>query len=192
MLSLSHGNIIRKKNINFGLVPKDYVGYQIVEPGNIILRLTDLQNDQKSLRTALVKERGIITSAYVCLKTTQNPRFIQLILHVYDVNKYFYGLGGGVRQSIGFQEMKTMLIPVPPIEEQEKIAQFVDTRCMSIGTVIDEMIENLRQEIAFLGQYKTQMATDIITGRTDPDIVESTELDEDTTLEETVDEEVDE
>lgn len=30
------------------LVPKDYVGYQIVEPGNIILRLTDLQNDQKS------------------------------------------------------------------------------------------------------------------------------------------------
>lgn len=192
VLSLSHGNIIRKKNINFGLVPKDYVGYQIVEPGNIILRLTDLQNDQKSLRTALVKERGIITSAYVCLKTTQNPRFIQLILHVYDVNKYFYGLGGGVRQSIGFQEMKTMLIPVPPIEEQEKIAQFVDTRCMSIGTVIDEMIENLRQEIAFLGQYKTQMATDIITGRTDPDIVESTELDEDTTLEETVDEEVDE
>lgn len=31
VLSLSHGNIIRKKNINFGLVPKDYVGYQIVE-----------------------------------------------------------------------------------------------------------------------------------------------------------------
>lgn len=86
-----------------------------------------------------------------------------------------------------------MLIPIPLIEEQEKIAQFVDTRCMSIGTVIDEMIENLRQEIAFLGQYKTQMATDIITGRTDPDIVESTELDDDdTVLEETVDEEVDE
>lgn len=54
VLSLSHGNIIRKKDLNYGLVPKDYVGYQIVEPGNIILRLTDLQNDQKSLRTALV------------------------------------------------------------------------------------------------------------------------------------------
>ena len=100
--------------MNYGLVPKDYVGYQIVEPGNIILRLTDLQNDQKSLRTALVREKGIITSAYVCLKTTQNPRFIQLILHVYDINKYFYGLGGGVRQSIGYQELKNMVIPIPP------------------------------------------------------------------------------
>lgn len=61
VLSLSHGNIIRKKDLNYGLVPKDYVGYQIVEPGNIILRLTDLQNDQKSLRTALVREKGIRT-----------------------------------------------------------------------------------------------------------------------------------
>jgi len=163
---LSHGNIIRKKDLNYGLVPKDYVGYQIVEPGNIILRLTDLQNDQKSLRTALVREKGIITSAYVCLKTTQNPRFIQLILHVYDINKYFYGLGGGVRQSIGYQELKNMVIPIPPEEEQKKIVDFVDTKCASVGFEIDRMIEQLKQEIALLGQYKTQMAADIITGRT--------------------------
>ena len=166
VLSLSHGNIIRKKDLNYGLVPKDYVGYQIVEPGNIILRLTDLQNDQKSLRTALVREKGIITSAYVCLKTTQNPRFIQLILHVYDINKYFYGLGGGVRQSIGYQELKNMVIPIPPEEEQKKIVDFVDTKCASVGFEIDRMIEQLKQEIALLGQYKTQMAADIITGRT--------------------------
>lgn len=162
VLSLSHGNIIRKKDLNYGLVPKDYVGYQIVEPGNIILRLTDLQNDQKSLRTALVREKGIITSAYVCLKTTQNPRFIQLILHVYDINKYFYGLGGGVRQSIGYQELKNMVIPIPPEEEQKKIVDFVDTKCASVGFEIDRMIEQLKQEIALLGQYKTQMAADCL------------------------------
>lgn len=85
VLSLSHGSIIRKKDINYGLVPKDYNGYQIVDEGNIILRLIDLQNDKKSLRTGLVRERGIITSAYVCLNTSQNARFIQLILHVYDI-----------------------------------------------------------------------------------------------------------
>jgi type I restriction enzyme S subunit len=33
VLSLSHGNIIRKKDINYGLVPKGYDGYQIVDPG---------------------------------------------------------------------------------------------------------------------------------------------------------------
>lgn len=175
VLSLSHGNIIRKKDLNYGLVPKDYEGYQIVEPGNIILRLTDLQNDQKSLRTGLVRESGIITSAYVCLKTKENPRFIQLILHVYDINKYFYGLGGGVRQSIGYQDLKTMIIPVPPIEEQNLIANFVDTRSASLGTILDSMMDALKEEIALLGQYKTQMSADIITGRTDLSLVDSTE-----------------
>ena len=61
VLSLSYGKIIIKENINFGLTPKDYADYQIVNPGNIILRLTDLQNDHKSLRTGLVENKGIIT-----------------------------------------------------------------------------------------------------------------------------------
>ena len=87
-------------------------------------------------------------------------------MHVYDINKYFYGLGGGVRQSIGYQELKNMVIPIPPEEEQKKIVDFVDTKCASVGFEIDRMIEQLKQEIALLGQYKTQMAADIITGRT--------------------------
>lgn len=171
VLSLSHGNIIRKKDIDYGLVPKDYLGYQIVNPGDIILRLTDLQNDHKSLRTALVRERGIITSAYTCIQTTQNPRFVQLILHIYDITKYFYGLGGGVRQSIGYQELKDMLIPVPPIEEQDEIANFVDSKISLAGKEIDNIVAMLREEINLLNQYKDQMAADIITGRTDLSVV---------------------
>lgn len=149
------------------MVPKDYLGYQIVNPGDIILRLTDLQNDHKSLRTALVRERGIITSAYTCIQTEQNPRFVQLILHIYDITKYFYGLGGGVRQSIGYQELKDMLIPVPPIKEQEEIVEFVDSKISLAGQEIDNIVATLREEIKLLNQYKDQMAADIITGRTD-------------------------
>lgn len=149
------------------MVPKDYLGYQIVNPGDIILRLTDLQNDHKSLRTALVRERGIITSAYTCIRTKQNPRFVQLILHVYDVGKYFYGLGGGVRQSIGYQELKDMLIPIPPRDEQDRIVEFIDTKCSTMADEIDVLVSKLKREIALLGQYKNQMSADIITGRTD-------------------------
>lgn len=42
------------------------------------------------------------------------------------------------------------------------IHNFVDTKCASVGFEIDRMIEQLKQEIALLGQYKTQMAADII------------------------------
>ena len=68
LLSLSYGNIVRKDiNTSEGLLPESFNTYNIVEAGDIIIRPTDLQNDKRSLRTGLVKERGIITSAYLDL-----------------------------------------------------------------------------------------------------------------------------
>lgn len=64
LLSLSYGRIIRKDiNTNGGLLPASFNTYNVVETGDIIIRPTDLQNDKRSLRTGLVKEQGIITSA---------------------------------------------------------------------------------------------------------------------------------
>lgn len=55
LLSLSYGKVIRKDiNTSEGLLPDSFNGYNIIEPGDIVLRLTDLQNDKRSLRTGLV------------------------------------------------------------------------------------------------------------------------------------------
>jgi type I restriction enzyme S subunit len=61
----------------------------------IILRLTDLQNDKKSLRVGYVREKGIITSAYTGLvvKSGVSPIFLYQLLHSYDLQKVFYRLG---------------------------------------------------------------------------------------------------
>jgi len=149
VLSLSYGNIIRKKDINSGLVPKEYSGYQIVNKGNIILRLTDLQNDHTSLRTGLVKEEGIITSAYTCLKPEENSAYLQYLLHSYDTLKVFYGMGGGVRQSIGFKEICNMNVPIPPRSEQDQIVRYLDWKISMIIKYIDakkKQIELLKEQ----------------------------------------------
>ena len=68
LLSLSYGRVIRKDiNTSDGLLPESFNTYNIVEAGDIIIRPTDLQNDKRSLRTGLVREHGIITSAYIDL-----------------------------------------------------------------------------------------------------------------------------
>lgn len=136
VLSLSYGNIIRKKNIDAGLVAKDLSTYQIVEPLNIILRFTDLQNDHKSLRTGLVRERGIISSAYTCIVPEMNAAYLHYLLHSYDTRKVFYGMGGGVRQSIGFEDIRHMQIPVPPNKEQSQIAHYLDWQLSKINHLI--------------------------------------------------------
>ena len=153
VLSLSYGNIIRKKDINFGLVPKEYTGYQIVDKGNIILRLTDLQNDHTSLRTGLVKEKGIITSAYTCIKPYENSAYLQYLLHSYDTRKVFYGMGGGVRQSIGFKEIRNINIPFPPVAEQDQIVRYLDWKISMINKYINakkkqiELLKKQRQAV---------------------------------------------
>ena len=162
VLSLSYGNIIVKKNVNFGLVPENYESYQIVNPGNIILRLTDLQNDHKSLRTGLVKNRGIITSAYVGLIVkNMNSEYTQLILHSYDVMKVFYGMGGGLRQSMSYTDIANVYIPVPPLSEQRSIVSYLDAKTSKI----DKLIANITREIECIKEYKQRLISDVVTGQ---------------------------
>ena len=162
VLSLSYGNIIVKKNVNFGLVPENYDSYQIVNPGNIILRLTDLQNDHKSLRTGLVKNRGIITSAYVGLIVkNMNSEYTQLILHSYDVMKVFYGMGGGLRQSMSYTDIANVYIPVPPLSEQKQIVSYLDAKTSKI----DKLIANITKEIDCIKEYKQRLISDVVTGQ---------------------------
>lgn len=136
VLSLSYGRIIQKKNLFAGLSPQDYGTYQIISPGNIVMRLTDLQNDHKSLRTGLAEMRGIITSAYTCLKTNHNPAFLHYLLYCYDIRKVFYGLGGGVRQSIGFKDIRGLRFPFPPADEQAQIVRYLDAMTAKINKLI--------------------------------------------------------
>lgn len=136
VLSLSYGEIKKKNNLNKGLIAQDLSTYQIVEPGDIIMRLTDLQNDHKSLRTGIVKNKGIITAAYLCLCPKINPEYLHYTLHAYDVKKVFYGMGGGVRQSIGFKDVRHMYVPVPPRAEQDQIVRFLDWKVSEINRLI--------------------------------------------------------
>ncbi len=162
VLSLSYGNVIVKQNVNFGLVPDNYESYQIVKPGYIILRLTDLQNDHKSLRTGLVKNRGIITSAYVGLVVNNiNGEYVHLLLHSYDVMKVFYGMGGGLRQSMSYQDISNLYISVPPLSEQLAIVSYITDKTAKIDTLTSK----LQQEIESIKEYKQRLISDVVTGQ---------------------------
>jgi len=166
VLSLSYGRIIRRNvESNFGLLPDSFETYQIVESNNIILRLTDLQNDKRSLRCGLVKERGIITSAYVGLENKDdiNMTFIYYLLHSYDVQKIFYGLGNGVRQSMTFVDLKRLPIVFPTKKEQNLIADYLDKTIFDFDRLINET-ESL---ISKLKEYRQSLIYEAVTGKID-------------------------
>ena len=162
LLSLSYGKIV-KKDIEgaFGLIPESFDTYNIIKKNDIVLRLTDMQNDQVSLRTGLVKEeKGIITSAYVTIRLKcGSPSYYHWYLYAFDTSKQIYAFGQGVRQSLTFEELKKMLILLPSPKEQQAIADFLDEECAQI----DSIAADLEKQVALLQQYKKSLITETVT-----------------------------
>ena len=164
VLSLSYGKIIIKPEEKlFGLVPESFETYQIVEPNDIIIRCTDLQNDQTSLRTGLAQDKGIITSAYLNLKVINNysAKFLHYYLHVLDITKVLYKFGSGLRQNLSFLDFKRLPIIDVPLAEQQQIADYLDAQIAKI----DQAIALKTAHIEKLKEYKSVLINDVVTGK---------------------------
>ena len=168
LLSLSYGRIIRKDiETSEGLLPDSFETYQIVCPDDIIFRLTDLQNDKRSLRTAIVRERGIITFAYSAFAPTRiGADYLNYLLRDYDLRKIFYSMGGGVRQSMKFADIKRLPVLNPPIEDQVRIRAFLDNETAKI----DALIEEQRRLIELLKEKRQAVISDAVTKGINPDV----------------------
>lgn len=164
LLSLSYGKLKRKSiDTVGGLLPENFDGYNIIEKDDIVLRLTDLQNDHKSLRVGLANERGIITSAYVTIRnrTSNNPQYLYYYLHSFDIAKGFYGMGAGVRQGLNWDGLKWLQITVPSENEQQEIVSYLDEKC----TEIDKLITKKEKLIEELETYKKSLIYEYVTGK---------------------------
>lgn len=164
LLSLSYGKIKRKDiKTTDGLLPESFDGYNIIEENDIVLRLTDLQNDHTSLRVGRATERGIITSAYVTIRPMDgvNSEYLYYVLHAFDLKKGLYGMGSGVRQGLNYDEVKMLKLPYAPAEDQTRIVEYLDSHCEQIDSVIAEK-QALVDEME---SYKRSLIYETVTGK---------------------------
>lgn len=164
LLSLSYGRVIRKDiNTSDGLLPESFNTYNIVEAGDIIIRPTDLQNDKRSLRTGLVREHGIITSAYIDLYPLKkvDSRYFHFLLHAYDIMKVFYNMGNGVRQGLNYSEFSRLMVFEPPYDEQVAMADYLEAKVEEVDAVISDK----KEQLATLDEYKKSLIFEYVTGK---------------------------
>lgn len=169
VLSLSYGRIVVKPVEKLhGLVPASFETYQIVDPGDIIIRPTDLQNDHTSFRIGFSQHRGIITSAYMCLRTWNDlsPEYGYHVLNVFDLTKAIYGYGSGLRQNLSFDHIKRVGVPVPPPEEQAAIVRFLD----AAEARIRRYIRAKQKLIKLLNEQKQAIIQQTVTHGLNPDV----------------------
>lgn len=98
-----------------------------------------------------------------------NPRFYSWLFHSELFADEFYKWGHGIVDDLWttrWQEMKRISIVAPSLEEQQKIASFLDRKCAEI----DEMIALQEKVVEELKAYKQSVITEAVTKGLNPDV----------------------
>ncbi len=133
-----------------GLVPKDYATYQIFEKNDLVFKLIDLENISTS-RVGIVHEKGIMSSAYIRLKIGKRsiPKFAYYYYYSLYINNVYNNIGCGVRSTLNPTDLLNIKFPLPPKDEQEKIASYLDEKIAKIDASIsgkEKFIELLKEQ----------------------------------------------
>lgn len=163
-LQFKSGNIISKTNFNANT--DDYIAdtitnYTVVLPDTVMINGLNLNYDFKSLRVALVKEKGVITSAYLAIFPDREkifPQYATYLFKGYETKMAFHNMGAGIRKTLGYKEFKNQPLLLPSKEDQNKISAYLDSKCSRI----DIMLFKIRSSIEEYKKLKQAVITQAV------------------------------
>lgn len=97
-----------------------------------------------------------------CVMNETKQNFKYLFYAMNSVKKYLiYRAEGGGQPNISQDKIKNTWLPIPPLSEQQSIADYLDQRCSEI----DELISIKQQKIEKLKEYKKSLIFECVTGK---------------------------
>ncbi len=157
------GEVKKRGDSKLGLVADSDEIYQGVKRGDLLIHGMDTWHGA----IAVSDYDGMCTPVVHVCDSTQNKKYIALYLRNMAYQKVFKLISNGVRQNTSdfrsWGKVGTILIPIPPIEEQDAIVEYIESK----NSKIDKMIDALTAEIERLTEYKQRLISDVVTGQVD-------------------------
>ncbi len=112
---------------------------------------------------------GSVSLINIVLKPRENmnSKYFDWLFHTTLFADEFYKYGNGIVDdlwSTRWDNMKNILVPYPPLNEQKKIAEFLDKKC----EIIDKRLSNLERKIKSLKEYKKSLISECVTTGLNP------------------------
>ena len=158
LLSLTtKGVIIRDVESGKGKFPKDFDTYQIVQRGELVFCLFDI--DETPRTVGIVETGGMVTGAYTVLRVNEKYAIPEYVYYYYlcvDNIKALKPYYSGLRKTVRADKFLQLYIPVPSVEEQRTIIAYIENK----NNKIEALVKNLEAEIAYLKEYKQRLVAD--------------------------------
>ncbi len=162
VLSLTLKGVIKRDLDNMkGKIPASFDGYQIANPGNLVLCLFDM--DVTPRIVGFVNQLGIITSAYTVLRGLKNVDMKYFLYYYLEQNRNGSLLANSktLRSTMTYDLFSQLQLPVPPITEQTAIAAFLDEKTAQI----DRIVSTINTQIDKLKELRKTLINDVVTGK---------------------------
>lgn len=163
-MSQKHGLIPNSQIEERRLVSESYVGAKLCRIGDLVLNRLKAHLGV----FALAPEPGLISPDYTVFRPARPmvARYFETMYRTPACRVELRKRAKGIVQ--GFWRLYTddfydIRVPVPPLEEQDKIMQYLDKELSSINTVI----ASTEREIELLREYRTRLIADVVTGKLD-------------------------
>jgi type I restriction enzyme S subunit len=160
ILSLTKkGVIVRDLDNPTGKMPATFDGYQIVEKGNLLLCMFDIDVTPRCV--GLIKCNGLTSPAYsqFVLKENNDARYYNYLLEMIDDKKHFLHLSKNLRNSLTETDFGHIMTIVPPTEEQISIANILDEKIDRINYTINKTLESIKEYKIYMQSLITEKIT---------------------------------
>lgn len=169
LLSLTLFGVLNKDyEATDGLRPENYNSYQIFQKDDLVFKMIDLENIKTS-RVGIVHEEGIMSPVYIRhepIKNKIDPRFAYWFYFDLYKKEIYNSIGSGVRSSLTSSDLLELELPVPPLEEQNRISRYLEKKTDQI----DSLISKIEKKVELLKEQRTSLINQFVIKGLDPNV----------------------
>ena len=148
-----------RREDGFTMADKE-IGYQGIDVGDLVVH----GMDGFAGAIGISDSRGKASPVLNVLDTKQNKRYIMYFLRSMAYSDVFLALATGIRVrscDLRWNKLSELFYPIPPLEEQEAIVDYID----SILRRTDEVIAAKKEQFSTLEAYKKSLIYEYVTGK---------------------------
>lgn len=148
-----------RREEGFTMADKE-IGYQGIDVGDLVVH----GMDGFAGAIGISDSRGKASPVLNVLDTKQNKKYIMYYLRSMAYNEVFTALSTGIRVrscDLRWNKLVELLYPLPPIDEQKAIVQYIDEQLEKTNVVIADK----KAQLDTLDDYKKSLIYEYVTGK---------------------------